>query len=74
MQPGPAWKPLYFMPHDTPRANVIECQQTGAQVTLMAGLITIAARKSAVAKMRKDGSTFLTLKEPYRVEGKRRWV
>jgi hypothetical protein len=24
--------------------------------------------------MRKDGSTFLTLKEPYRVEGKRRWV
>src|SRR5258708_29217532 len=29
-----------FMPSDTPRANVIECQQTGAYVTLMEGLIT----------------------------------
>src|SRR5207237_7339194 len=39
-----------FMPQDTPRANVIECEQTGAQVTLMEGLITdcgaeIARRK-----------------------------
>ena len=29
-----------FMPRDTPRANVVECQQTGAHVTLMDGLIT----------------------------------
>src|SRR6266849_6817342 len=29
-----------FMPNDTPRANVIECEQTGANVTLMEGLIT----------------------------------
>src|SRR5947207_13466091 len=29
-----------FMPRDTPRANVVECEQTGAHVTLMAGLIT----------------------------------
>ena len=29
-----------FMPDDTPRANVVECEQTGAHVTLMAGLIT----------------------------------
>ena len=29
-----------FMPRDTPRANVIECEQTGAHVTLMDGLIT----------------------------------
>jgi threonine synthase len=29
-----------FMPRDTPRANVIECEQTGAHITLMDGLIT----------------------------------
>src|ERR1700694_4681229 len=29
-----------FMPNDTPRANVVECEQTGAEITLMAGLIT----------------------------------
>src|SRR5213078_1794153 len=29
-----------FMPADTPRANIIECQQTGAHITLLPGLIT----------------------------------
>ena len=29
-----------FMPSDTPRANIIECEQTGANVTLVDGLIT----------------------------------
>src|SRR3954468_13957755 len=29
-----------FMPKDTPRANVIECEQMGAKVTLINGLIT----------------------------------
>ena len=29
-----------FMPRDTPRANVVECEETGAHVTLMDGLIT----------------------------------
>ena len=29
-----------FMPADTPRANIVECQQTGAKVTLIDGLIT----------------------------------
>src|SRR6476619_6753557 len=41
-----------FMPRDTPRANIVECQQTGAHVTLINGLITdcgteIARRKIA---------------------------
>src|SRR5438128_11532869 len=40
-----------FMPRDTPRANVIECEQTGAQVTLMEGLITDCG---AVVARRKD--------------------
>ena len=29
-----------FMPADTPRANVIECRETGAHVTMIDGLIT----------------------------------
>ncbi|HEX3101675.1 MAG TPA: pyridoxal-phosphate dependent enzyme, partial [Pyrinomonadaceae bacterium] len=29
-----------FMPSDTPRANIVDCQQTGANVTLVDGLIT----------------------------------
>jgi threonine synthase len=29
-----------FMPSDTPRANIVECEQTGAHVTLVEGLIT----------------------------------
>ena len=29
-----------FMPRDTPRANIIECEQMGAHVTLINGLIT----------------------------------
>src|SRR5438270_2122683 len=41
-----------FMPRDTPRANVIECEQMGAHVTLINGLITdcgaeVARRKTA---------------------------
>ena len=32
------------MPRDTPRANVVECEQTGAHVTLMDGLITDCGR------------------------------
>lgn len=47
-----------FMPNDTPRANVVECEQTGAEVTLMAGLITDCGRKSRGAKTLKDGLTF----------------
>ena len=41
-----------FMPRDTPRANIIECEQMGAHVTLINGLITdcgaeVAKRKNA---------------------------
>jgi threonine synthase len=60
-----------FMPKDTPRANVVECKQTGAHVTLMDGLITDCG--AAVAR-RKDSEGWFdvsTLKEPYRVEGKK---
>ncbi|PYS99872.1 MAG: threonine synthase [Acidobacteria bacterium] len=60
-----------FMPKDTPRANVIECEQTGARVTLIDGLITDCG---AEVTRRKDAEGWFdvsTLKEPYRVEGKK---
>jgi len=60
-----------FMPADTPKANVVECQQTGANVTLIDGLITDCGK--IVAERKKDEGWFdvSTLKEPYRVEGKK---
>jgi threonine synthase len=60
-----------FMPDDTPRANVIECEQTGAQVTLMAGLITDCGAEVARRKDAEGWFDVSTLKEPYRVEGKK---
>ncbi|PYS46698.1 MAG: threonine synthase [Acidobacteria bacterium] len=60
-----------FMPKDTPRANVIECEQTGAHVTLMNGLITDCGAEVARRKDAEGWFDVSTLKEPYRVEGKK---
>jgi threonine synthase len=60
-----------FMPRDTPRANVIECEQTGAQVTLMDGLITDCGAEIARRKEAEGWFDVSTLKEPYRIEGKK---
>jgi len=60
-----------FMPDDTPRANVIECEQTGAHVTLMAGLITDCGAEVARRKDAEGWFDVSTLKEPYRIEGKK---
>ncbi len=60
-----------FMPNDTPRANVIECEQTGAQVTLMDGLITACGAEVARRKDTEGWFEVSTLKEPYRIEGKK---
>ena len=60
-----------FMPRDTPKANIIECQQTGAQVTLIDGLITDCGRIVAERKDAEGWFDVSTLKEPYRVEGKK---
>ena len=60
-----------FMPKDTPRANVIECEQTGARVTLIDGLITDCGSEVARRKEREGWFDVSTLKEPYRVEGKK---
>ena len=60
-----------FMPRDTPRANIIECQQTGAHVTLIDGLITECGKMIAERKSAEGWFDVSTLKEPYRVEGKK---
>ena len=60
-----------FMPRDTPRANIIECRKLGAHVTLIDGLITDCGAE--IARRKDDEAWFdmSTLKEPYRIEGKK---
>ena len=60
-----------FMPKDTPRANVIECEQMGAHVTLINGLITDCGAEVAKRKQAEGWFDVSTLKEPYRAEGKK---
>ncbi|MEP1060408.1 threonine synthase [Stenomitos frigidus AS-A4] len=60
-----------FMPQDTPKANIIECQQMGAHVTLVDGLITDCGKIVAERKAAEGWFDVSTLKEPYRVEGKK---
>lgn len=60
-----------FMPSDTPHANVVECQQTGAHVTLIDGLITDCGKIVAERKEAEGWFDVSTLKEPYRAEGKK---
>jgi len=60
-----------FMPRDTPRANVIECEVAGANVTLIDGLITDCGAEVARRKEAEGWFDVSTLKEPYRVEGKK---
>lgn len=60
-----------FMPADTPEANVVECRETGAYVTLIDGLITDCGKIVAERKAEKGWFDVSTLKEPYRLEGKK---
>jgi threonine synthase len=60
-----------FMPRDVPQANFIECSVAGARVTLVDGLISDAARMVAERKDAEGWFDVSTLKEPYRIEGKK---
>ena len=60
-----------FMPKDVPRSNYIECKTLGAIVTLVDGLISDCARIVAERKDQEGWFDMSTLKEPYRVEGKK---
>src|SRR6184192_2238291 len=58
-----------FMPRDTPRANIIECRELGACVTLIDSLITDCAAE--IGRRKENWFDVSTLKEPYRIEGKK---
>ena len=60
-----------FMPRDVPLANRLECQYYGARVTLVDGLITDCGRLVAEGQDRQGWFDVSTLKEPYRIEGKK---
>ncbi len=60
-----------FMPKDVPMANRIESQYYGARVTLVDGLISDCARMVGERKEKEGWFDISTLKEPYRVEGKK---
>ena len=59
------------MPRDTPQSIVDECRGYGAQVELVAGVITDAAKRVQAFIAENGGFDLSTLKEPYRVEGKK---
>jgi threonine synthase len=60
-----------FMPRDVPQANFVECMAYGAHVTLVDGLISDCAKHVAAGTAREGWFDVTTLKEPYRIEGKK---
>jgi threonine synthase len=59
------------MPRDVPQAFIGECQAHGAKVELIDGLISDAGRHVASGREANGWFDLSTLKEPYRVEGKK---
>ena len=61
-----------FLPEDTPEINIKECLACGAQVELVKGNISDAAKlMNERKKANPDWFDVSTLKEPYRLEGKK---
>jgi len=60
-----------FIPGDAKRAFIDECRLYGANVTLVDGLITDAGRTAAERGAPLGWYDVSTLKEPYRIEGKK---
>ena len=60
-----------FMPKDVPVANRMECDYYGAYLTLVDGLISDCGRIVAERKDKEGWFDVSTLKEPFRVEGKK---
>ena len=60
-----------FMPLDVPQANYLECKAYGAHVTLVDGLISDCGRMVAERGPAEGWFDVSTLKEPYRIEGKK---
>lgn len=60
-----------YMPSDAPLINITEVQMTGADLHLVNGLINDAGREAAIAAAAGGWFDVSTLKEPYRIEGKK---
>jgi len=60
-----------FMPKDVPFANYLEAVLYGAKITLVDGLISDCGRMVAEGKAKEGWFDISTLKEPFRVEGKK---
>jgi threonine synthase len=60
-----------FMSRDAPLMNQIEVQLHGAQLMLVDGLINDAARLAGAEAAKNGWFDVTTLKEPYRIEGKK---
>jgi threonine synthase len=60
-----------FMPRDVPFANYVEAVAYGAHIELVNGLISDCARMVQERKEKEGWFDISTLKEPFRVEGKK---
>ena len=60
-----------FLPRDVKTPFIRECRLYGADVTLVDGVITDAARAASEAGSSRGWYDVSTLKEPYRIEGKK---
>jgi threonine synthase len=60
-----------FMPKDVPKPFINECKALGASVTLIDGLITDCGKAAAEGVKKFKRFDVSTLKEPYRIEGKK---
>ena len=60
-----------FIPHETPATNQYECHLAGAKTFLVDGLITDCGRLVREGKEAMGWFDLSTLKEPYRIEGKK---
>jgi threonine synthase len=60
-----------FMPRDVPQSNYIECKAFGSKVTLVDGLISDCAKIVNAGSETEGWFDVSTLKEPYRIEGKK---
>ncbi|MDQ7818610.1 MAG: threonine synthase [Melioribacteraceae bacterium] len=64
-------KAFVFMPKDVPEPFIAECKTLGAEVTLVDGLITDCGKLAAEGVKKFGRFDVSTLKEPYRIEGKK---
>lgn len=60
-----------YMPKDVPQPFITECSALGAEVTLIDGLITDCGKAAALDVKKHGRFDVSTLKEPYRIEGKK---